>query len=121
MEEDLGGFGVGDACCGGEESSRKEEEEEQPDEAGGKLEILDVCFALGRACNRVVDWDDAERYYKRANEWYEEQLRRNNEKALEATHDIIIMTCSSRAEKIEKVRDLFKRMERALGEENVVT
>ena len=57
MEEDFGGFGVGNAARGGEKTSMKEEaeeEEEQPDEAGGKLEILDACKALGTACNWVV-------------------------------------------------------------------
>ena len=37
-----------------------------------KLEILDACLALGRACNNVHDWGDAERYLKQEKEGYEE-------------------------------------------------
>ncbi|GMH78148.1 hypothetical protein TL16_g07689 [Triparma laevis f. inornata] len=86
-----------------------------------KLEILDTCFALGVACNLVGDLDDAKRYQERAKEGYEEQLGRENEKALEATYSLTMLTCKSEEELIEKLRDLAKRMERALGEENVVT
>ncbi|GMH52638.1 hypothetical protein TL16_g01274 [Triparma laevis f. inornata] len=83
-----------------------------------KLEILDDCAALGRACAFVGDYDNCERYYKRAKEGYEEQLGRNSAKALDS---LIAATTLSLDEKIEKLRDLVKRMERALGEENVVT
>jgi len=86
-----------------------------------KLEILDACLALGRACSRVGDFDDARRYYKRAKEKYEEQLGHDSEKALGATSSLISATAMSYDEKIEKFRNLVKRMERALGEENVVT
>ncbi|GMH78923.1 hypothetical protein TrLO_g8635 [Triparma laevis f. longispina] len=55
---------------------------------------------LGKTCGFVGDFDDAMRYHKRGKEGYEEQPGRD---------------------KIEKCRDLLKRMERALGEENVVT
>ena len=41
---------------------------EKEKKAGGdkneKLEILDACFELGRACSFVSDFDDARRYYK---------------------------------------------------------
>ncbi|GMH57830.1 hypothetical protein TL16_g02476 [Triparma laevis f. inornata] len=50
-----------------------------------KLEILDACLALGKACNWARDFDDAGRYVKRAKEGYEEQLGRDSVKALEAT------------------------------------
>ncbi|GMH58895.1 hypothetical protein TL16_g02709 [Triparma laevis f. inornata] len=86
-----------------------------------RLEILDACFTLGLACNHVGDFDDSKRYYKRAKEGYEEQLGRDSEKALEATSYLIMTTCSANDEVIEKLRDLLKRMEKALGEENVVT
>ena len=65
-----------------------------------KLEILDACFALGKACNQVGDFDDASRYYKRAKEGYEEQLGRDSEKALEVTRGLIETTGISRNEKI---------------------
>jgi len=86
-----------------------------------KLEILDAFAALGDACNWVEEHDDVERYYKRAKEGYEEQLGRDSEKALKVTIGLIMMTCSSNEEKIEKLRDLVKRCEKAFGEEHVVT
>ena len=58
---------------------------------------------------------------KRVKEGYEEQLGRDSEKAFDVTRDLIMITCSSKAELIEKFRDLLKRCERALGEENFVT
>ena len=82
-----------------------------------KLEILDACRALGRACGFVGDVDDARRYFKRAKEGYEEQLGRDSEKALHATYSLISITCSTINEVIEKLGDLVKRMERALGRE----
>ncbi|GMH84576.1 hypothetical protein TL16_g09966, partial [Triparma laevis f. inornata] len=39
-----------------------------------KVEILDACYALGRACSFVEDFDDTRRCVKRAKEGYEEQL-----------------------------------------------
>ena len=56
-----------------------------------------------------------------AKEGYEEQLGRKSEKAFHATYSLILITCSSHSEVIKKLRDLLKRMERALGEDNVVT
>ncbi|GMI17231.1 hypothetical protein TrLO_g9450 [Triparma laevis f. longispina] len=87
------------------------------------MEILDAGAVLGLACNNVGDFDDAIRYLKRAKEGYEEQLGRDNEKTLQATRCFIMSTAGdySHEELIEKLRDLFKRCERALGEENVVT
>ncbi|GMH79874.1 hypothetical protein TL16_g08304 [Triparma laevis f. inornata] len=101
-----------------EKRDKKGEKEE-----GGttKLEMLDGCFALGQACGWVGDFEDARRYYKRAKEGYEEQLGRDSEKAIEVARSLIASATMSRREKIEKYRDLLKRMERALGEENVVT
>jgi len=84
-----------------------------------KQEILDACAALGLACQNVHDWNDAERYAKRAKEGYEEQLGRESEKALEATYSLTMST--DYGKRIEKLGDLVKRIERALGEENVVT
>ncbi|GMH84376.1 hypothetical protein TL16_g09905 [Triparma laevis f. inornata] len=86
-----------------------------------KLEILDACAALGRAVSFVGDMDDAIRYNKRAKDGYEEQLGRDSEKALDVTRGLIANTTMSRDKKIEKYRDLLKRCERALGEENVTT
>ncbi|GMH81991.1 hypothetical protein TL16_g09111 [Triparma laevis f. inornata] len=86
-----------------------------------KLEVLHACFALGAACGFVEDFDDAKGYYKRAKEGYEEQLGRDSEKALETTYSFIMGAVMSDVEKIEKLRDLVKKKERALGEENVVT
>ena len=76
---------------------------------------------MGKACNNVGDFDDEEQYLKRAKEGYQEQLGRDSEKALEATYSVIVSTGMSHGKRIEKYRDLVKRMERALGEENVVT
>ncbi|GMI11546.1 hypothetical protein TrLO_g7485 [Triparma laevis f. longispina] len=86
-----------------------------------KLEILDACYALGKACGFVGDFDDAKRYYKRAKEGYEEQLGRDSEKAHEVTRSLIIGAGMSEGERSQNLRDLVKMMERALGEENVVT
>ena len=55
-----------------------------------KLEILDACWELGKACNQVRNMDDARRYTKRAKEGYEEQLGRDSEKALESTGDFLV-------------------------------
>ncbi|GMH53475.1 hypothetical protein TrLO_g185 [Triparma laevis f. longispina] len=92
-----------------------------------KLEILDACRELGRACGKVEDFDDVRLYNKRAKDGYEEQLGRDSEKALDVTRSLIMANMyngqqiKSVGKKIEKLRDLLKRMERALGEENVVT
>ena len=86
-----------------------------------KLEMLDACWALGRACGTVLDWEDARRHFKRAKEGYEEQLGRDSEQTLNATLGLISSIVMSDGEGIEKYRDLLKRCERALGEENVVT
>jgi len=72
---------------------------------------------LGRACVFVGDRDDARRYFKQAKEGYEEQLGLDIEKALEATLGLIMSTDMV----MEKLRDLLKRCEKALGEENDVT
>ncbi|GMH79626.1 hypothetical protein TL16_g08205 [Triparma laevis f. inornata] len=85
-----------------------------------KLKILDACMALGNACNRVLDFYDALQYLERAKKGYEEQLGRDSEKALDVAYGLIANSTLSSDEKIEKLRDLVKRMERALGEENVV-
>ena len=67
-----------------------------------KLEILDAYFALGAACNWVEDMDDARLCFKRAKEkeGYEEQLGHDNEKALEVTNLLVLVTCSSQGELI---------------------
>ncbi|GMH57813.1 hypothetical protein TL16_g02470 [Triparma laevis f. inornata] len=59
--------------------------------------------------------------FQRAKEGYEEQLGRDNEKALDAAFFLITSTEITRDERIEKLRDLLKRCERALGEKNAVT
>ncbi|GMH78732.1 hypothetical protein TL16_g07918 [Triparma laevis f. inornata] len=85
-----------------------------------KLEILDACHALGRACNKVADYDDAERYVKRAKEGYEEQLGRDSKKALEVIAGFIMGTGMSRDEIIVKLNNLgnvydgLKNYEKAL-------
>jgi len=76
---------------------------------------------LGRACSQVRYFDDTRRYFKRAKEGYEEQLGSDSEKALEVTFSLIAATVLIKGERIEMYRDLVKRCERALGEENVVT
>ena len=57
-----------------------------------KQEILDACAALGLACAWVGDWEDARQYFERAKEVYEEKLGRDSEKALDATHLLIVVT-----------------------------
>ena len=96
-----------------------------------KLEVLDACFALARACtfvrvgvgdgSFVGDDEDARRYYKRAKKGYEVQLGPDSEKALDGTFCLIMATLMSNGEKIEKLRVLLERMVGALGEENIVT
>lgn len=83
------------------------------------MEILDACNALGQACGWVGDWDDSRRYFERAKEGYEEQLGTDDANTLEMTRDLIMSTRISDGEKIEKLRDVLKRVEMALGEENV--
>ncbi|GMH54016.1 hypothetical protein TL16_g01586 [Triparma laevis f. inornata] len=100
---------------------KKKQQQKKKKNDPRKLEILDACFALGVACGWVEDFEDARRYCKRAKEGYEEQLGRDSEKALKVTIGLIMVTCSSNEEKIEKLRDLVKRCEKAFGEEHVVT
>jgi len=85
------------------------------------VEVLDACAALGHACNQVDAFDDASCYLKRAKDGYEKELGRNDEKTLKATYSLIMMTCSSNEERIEKLRDLVARMKAALGEDNKTT
>ncbi|GMH73465.1 hypothetical protein TL16_g06201 [Triparma laevis f. inornata] len=94
---------------------------EKEEGAAREVEILDACAALGQACGWVRDFDDMRRYYKRAKEGYKEQPGRDSEKALDVTYSLMCATVMSDVERIEKYRDLLKRMEKALGEENVVT
>ena len=101
---------------GGETKGEEGEGEEEM-----KLEVLDACYELGKACNLVRNYEDAKRYYKRTKEGYEEQLGPDSEKALEATFHLIMSTRMSHGERIEKLRVLVGRMVGALGEENVVT
>ena len=75
---------------------------------------------MGRACSFVDDFHDARRYYKQAKEGYEEQLRPDDAKTLETTYFLICANTTSYGETIKKLRDVWKRCERALGEENVV-
>ncbi|GMH58031.1 hypothetical protein TL16_g02520 [Triparma laevis f. inornata] len=104
-----------------EKKVRGKKKKQQKKKNPRKLEILDSCFALGGACQEVRDFEEVGLYSKRAKEGYEEQLGRNNEKTLEATRDLICGAPISTDERVEKLSDLVKRMERALGEENVVT
>ncbi|GMH53854.1 hypothetical protein TL16_g01547 [Triparma laevis f. inornata] len=85
-----------------------------------KLEILDARAALAEGCSFVGDFDDARRYYKRAKERYEEQLGPDDAKTLDITHCLIMVTGMKSATS-ERLIDLLERMERALGEENVLT
>ena len=69
----------------------------------------------------VRDFEDCRRYLKRAMEAYEEQLGPDNEKVLNATYGLILVTRMSGGELIDKLRALVERMVGALGKENVVT
>ncbi|GMH51411.1 hypothetical protein TrST_g4607 [Triparma strigata] len=86
-----------------------------------KLEVFDACYVLGRACNMVRDFEDEELYFKRAKKGYEEQLGPDSEKALKASFGLILTTCSSLRESIDKLRALVERMVGAMGEDNAVT
>ncbi|GMH69444.1 hypothetical protein TL16_g05160 [Triparma laevis f. inornata] len=86
-----------------------------------KLDILDACAALRVACNEVGDFEDSRRYFNRGKEGFEEQLGPDDTKTLEVTCCLILAIRMSKGELIEKLRDLWKRCERALVEENVVT
>ena len=93
----------------------------EKEEGGAKeLEILDACATFGKACLWVGDGGDVERYLNRAKEGYKEQLGRDSEKELHATFRLTLVTCSNGGERIERYRDLLKRMESALGEENAL-
>jgi len=82
-----------------EKKVRGKREKQQKKKDPRKLEILDACLALGRACDNVGDFEDAERYYKRVKEGYEEQRGRDSEKAPEATRGVIILKCWSYGER----------------------
>ncbi|GMH75567.1 hypothetical protein TL16_g06805 [Triparma laevis f. inornata] len=97
------------------------EKGEKEERSARALGILDACKALGYACNSVGDFEDARRYSKRAKDGYEEQLGREIEKALEGTYFLILSSNMTRDDYIEKLKALVKRMEKSLGEENVVT
>ncbi|GMH80893.1 hypothetical protein TL16_g08738 [Triparma laevis f. inornata] len=86
-----------------------------------RLDILDASFALGRAYSFVGDFHDSRRYYERAKEGCEEQLGRDSEKAIETTHLSVLGSGISVGERIERLRELLKRMEASLGEEDEVT
>jgi len=107
------------------ETRKKVGEVKSVNEEGGAmgLEILDACKALGLVCNNVRDYDEAVIYLKRAKEGYEEQLRRDSEKVLDTTGSLIMSNAVfySDEEFIEEIRDVVKRCERALGEENIIT
>ncbi|GMH53501.1 hypothetical protein TL16_g01467 [Triparma laevis f. inornata] len=95
-----------------EKKVRGKKKQQQKKKDRRKLEVLDACAALGRACNNVRDFEDLRRYYQRAKEGYEEQLGRNSAKALGVTHSLIMSTAGSFSgvECIRKFRDLLKRM-----------
>ncbi|GMH56967.1 hypothetical protein TL16_g02261 [Triparma laevis f. inornata] len=87
-----------------------------------KLEIWTLVRLWGRhVIGLCRDFDDMIRYLKRAKEGYEEQLGRDSEKTLDATFSLIASTAMDEDKRDEMSSDLFKRIERALGEENVVT
>ncbi|GMH91056.1 hypothetical protein TL16_g11946 [Triparma laevis f. inornata] len=106
------------------ETRKKVGEVKSVNEKGGamELEILDACKALGLVCNNVRDYDEAVIYLKRAKEGYEEQLRRDSEKVLGTSGSSIMSTAVfyTDEEFIEEIRDVVKRCERALGEENII-
>ena len=89
----------------------------------GKVEVLDACLALGRACSFGVDadFDDVIRYVKQAKEGYEEQLGADSEKTLEATKCLICVTRMSDEDRIDKLKAVVDRMVGTLGEESIVT
>ena len=60
---------------GGEEEKVRGKKKKQTKKKADprKLEILDACFALGLACNNIMDMDDARRYLTRAKEGHEER------------------------------------------------
>ncbi|GMH68373.1 hypothetical protein TL16_g04913 [Triparma laevis f. inornata] len=88
-----------------------------------KLELMDAYLELGDACNWAYEDDDSEKYFKLAKEGYEEVLGAESEKALEVTYKLILTNpnITDKGERIEKLNDVVKRMEGALGDENVVT
>ncbi|GMH63564.1 hypothetical protein TrLO_g16010 [Triparma laevis f. longispina] len=87
------------------------------------LKVLELTMPEAKkARNKVGDYDDSERYYERAREGYEEQFGRDSEEALDVVFDLVIRTKTmGDDERNEKLRDLLKRMERALGEEHLTT
>lgn len=39
-----------------------------------ELGVLDICLALGDACNQVLDFEDCEKYYERARDGFKEKV-----------------------------------------------
>jgi tetratricopeptide (TPR) repeat protein len=114
------GEGVRDGMKEAQQRGGKKQKGQKKKGESWAVEVLDACAALGEACNQVGDEDD-ECYFKRAKDGYEKELGRNDEKTLEVTRSLIMMTCSSNEERIEKLRDLVARMKAALGEDNETT
>ncbi|GMH70193.1 hypothetical protein TL16_g05346 [Triparma laevis f. inornata] len=99
-----------------EKAQGKKNQKKKLDDSGKKLEILDACVAIGDACNIVEDFDDAERYYKRAKEQYEEQLGPDDAKALRVKLTLITATVMTVEVRMEKYLDLLGRMKVAILE-----
>lgn len=89
--------------------------------SAGQLEILDACAAIGKACTNLQDSGLSFMYLTRAKEGYEELLGRDSEKALSATHGLVMFKARGLQDVVEKLKDLAKRCEGALEEENVLT
>ena len=115
------GEGFGDGMKEAKQRGGKKKKGKKKKADARVVEVLDACAALGNACNKVGDGEDARCYYKRAKDGYEKELGRNDEKTLEATYSLICCTGMSKEERIEKVRDLVARMKAALGEDNETT
>jgi tetratricopeptide (TPR) repeat protein len=115
------GEGFGDGMKEAKQRGGKKKKGKKKKADARVVEVLDACAALGVACSLVGDFDDARCYYKRAKDGYEKELGRNDEKTLTATCGLIMITCSSNEEMIEKLRDLVARMKAALGEDNETT
>ncbi|GMH54813.1 hypothetical protein TL16_g01755 [Triparma laevis f. inornata] len=55
-----------------EKKVRGKKKKQQKKKDPRKLEILDACLALGKACHNVSDLDYMMQYFKRANDGYKE-------------------------------------------------
>mmetsp|Transcript_4165 Transcript_4165/g.7787 ORF Transcript_4165/g.7787 Transcript_4165/m.7787 type:complete len:452 (+) Transcript_4165:101-1456(+) len=84
-------------------------------------EILDACAALGVACSKDRQFEQARLYYKLALDGYEAKLGKNSAKGLKVEYSLVCCSCESKHVMTEKLEMLVQKMEEVLGKEHMVT